>query len=294
MYLPDLNESKDVYINNCISYLTEEDGLTSIQANVLCSACWEHSRNESQQIIDINSTYQIINEAVSTAIVATKLAKVLGKNSKNKSSTSSDKKNDIKNDIGSFSAMLIGSDGQSQKNKLFPKPKGIIITDTFNHPVFPISFPRIDTSKFNLPEVSARFHEDYTGMKLDYLPWHFTIEFIRSQYYVFNTRPIDMKFPLTTLNCEKIIDMNDVKLNDRTQNFITTKPFNLNEAIHIAIIGDSYKDVYTQRLYEIIGRNCIGPILRYFKLSSSMWTKVWSLNMGSKFKSSILEHYLKR
>lgn len=294
MILPDHHESKENYVERCIKYLMEESDLTYLQADVLSNVFWDQSINESQQFIDISSTYKIINEVVLPVITAVALAKSLKKKDVNSKRKSNDEKGDVKNSIGSVSSLLIKGDDQSNTNKIFPRPKGVIISDTFNNPFFPINFPRIDTSKFNLPEVSSRFHEDYTGMKLDYLPWHFTVEFIRSQYYVFNTRPLDMKFPITTIDGQNIIDTNSVKLNNRTQNFFKTKPFNLNEAIHITIIGDSYKDVYIQRLYEILGRNCIGPILRYFKLSPSMWTKVWALNMGPKFKPSLLEHHLKR
>lgn len=298
MIFPRPNETLESYLFRCVPYLTETgENLTSLQANIIGEVDWNSFKNQSQQIIDIKSTYEIINEVVVTAGTALatgaagSLAHRLITRNKRKSN---DKKGDVKNDLGELTAQLIKKDGPSNSNKIFPRPKGIIITDTFNNPFFPISFPRIDTSKFNLPEVSARFHEDYTGMKLDYLPWHFTVEFIKSKYYVFNTRPIDMKFPFSTTEGEKIINRNNVKINDRMQKFIKTKPFNLDEAIHVVIIGDSYKDVYLQRLYEMIGRNCIGPIARYFKISPTLWTKIWALNMGRKFKCSLLEHYLKR
>ncbi len=293
MILPDLYESKEIYVDRYIKYLMAECDFTSLQADILSNTSWNESTNQSHEIIDISSTYKIINEVLLPVIAAAALVKSLRKSSDSKKKIN-DEKGDVKNNIGSISGLLIKGDDQSNSNKIFPRPSGIIISDTFNNPFFPINFPRIDTSKFNLPEVSSRFHEDYTGMKLDYLPWHFTVEFIQSQYYIFNTRPLDMKFPITTIDGQNIIDTNSVKLNDKTQDFFKIKPFNLNEAIHIAIIGDSYKDVYIQHLYEILGRNCIGPILRYFKLAPSIWTKVWALNMGPKFKPSLLEQHLKR
>jgi len=223
---------------------------------------------ESQEIIDINTTYQeILNE--------NDLTKTL-----------------IKTDKDEMVAKLIASDSQSKVNKLM-RPKGIIITDTANHIMYPIRHPQIDTSKFDLPDVYRHFQE-FTGTKMDFLPWHFTVDFIKSRYYIFNTRPIDMKFPLTTKQWEDHIQKQDFKLNKYTHKFFERKPFEIEHAIHVAIIGDSSRDIYVKKLYELIGRNCIGPILRYFKLPTKMWQKVYALNMGKKFSSTSMDSYLTR
>lgn len=189
-------------------------------------------------------------------------------------------------------ARLIASESSSKVNKLM-KPKGIIITDTVNHIMYPISNPKIDTSKFDLPIVQRHFQE-YTGTNMVYLPWHFTIDFIKSKYYIFNTRPIDMKFPIVTKYWKEKIDSDDLPLNARTHKFFERAPFPIENAIHVAIIGDSNKDLYTRKLYELLGRNCIGPILRYFKLPGKMWQKTYALNMGKKFKTTTLNSFLTR
>lgn len=224
--------------------------------------------NENQEIIDINTTYGLL----------------LNENDIAKTVHSTEKDEKV--------AKLIASDSQSKVNKLL-RPKGVIITDTVNHLMYPIPHPRIDTSKFDLPDVQRHFQE-YTGTKMDFLPWHFTVDFIKSKYYIFNTRPIDMKFPLPTKEWAKHIEQSDMKLNKRTHKFFETRPFEIDQAIHVAIIGDSTKDIYVKKLYELMGRNCIGPVLRHFKLAAKMWQKVYALNMGTKFSTTSLDSYLTR
>jgi len=218
--------------------------------------------SEGQRIIDIKTTKEMINESLS-----------------------------IKSQ---YQSKLISTDSQSDVNKLKSRPKGIIISDTINHPIFPIPLPIVDTAKFDLPQVQSHYSELYGSKSQMYLPWHFVVEFIRDRYYVFNTRPIDMAFPLSTYDWETIINDRNIKVNEKTLKFFESKPFNMDQAIHILIIGDSKIDLYTGQLYEMIGRNCIGPILRYFKLPNKMWQKVWAINMYGNFKSSLLDFYLAR
>lgn len=243
----------------------------------------EHN-SESHNIIDINSTYQILHEG-----------EFVDPKPNEETETGSQSRTIIGNKayVAGINAKLIAGDSKSGSNRMKRRPQGIVITDTYNHPLFPIREPRIDTAKFNLPRIFKVFQE-YSGSKLHYLPWHFTIEFIQAQYYVFNTRPIDYKFPVTTTDANSILKKNDVKLNGRTEQFFEKRPFPIEEAIHIAVIGDSYKDIYLKTLYEAIGRTCAGPLLRHFKMPDKLWQKVWSLNMGKKFKTSLLEHTLKR
>lgn len=223
---------------------------------------------ENQEIIDIKTTYQ-------SFLTEAEIAQI-----------------QIKTDKDESVARLIASDSQSKVNKLM-RPKGVIITDTVNHIMYPVRHPKIDTSKFDIPDLYRHFQE-FTGTKADYLPWHFTIDFIKSKYYIFNTRPIDMKFPLPTKDWQARIKKDDLKLNARTHKFFETKPFEINQAIHVAIIGDSSKDIYVKKMYELLGRNCIGPILRYFKMPAKMWQKAHALNMGKKFSSTSLDSYLTR
>ena len=175
------------------------------------------------------------------------------------------------------------------------KPQGVIITDTYNHPIFPIDHPRIDNSKMMLYKLKLKFQELYSKHQLMYLPWHFTIEMIEGRYVVFNTRPFDVRFPVNNLDVEKSMKRNNVKLlNDETRQFFKNKAIDIQECIHICIIGDSTKDIYTDKIYKIIGRYCIHPILQLFRLSTSMGHAVYSINMGDKFKSALLERYMKK
>jgi len=295
-----LNNNKEKYMCDCIDNLMESDDYTYNLSQSLCLSYWSKFYSESQEIIDINSTYKLLNEndinidkTISdvTDVVKDNIKKYTGIDLISKKSKTKLKLKEIRSGL---KGKLIASDAASAVNKIKGRPQGIIITDTFNHPVYPLSHPKIDTSKFDLREVKKRFHEEHSSMKLDFLPWHFIIEYINNEYFVFNTRPIDMKFPLNTNEVEQVIQQNAVKINDRTKTFLKQKPFDIDKAIHVGIVGNSYKDVYLLGLYEMLGRCCAGPFLSYFKLPNTMWSKTWALNCGSKFKTNLVEQYLKR
>ena len=224
--------------------------------------------DENQEIIDINSTYDaILNE--------TDLSKMLYDTGKN-----------------NFTSNLIGADSNSKVYKM-RRPTGVIFSDTVNNLFYPISDPKIDTSNFDLPKL-YRSLQELTGVKLDFLPWHFIVEFIQNKYYIFNTRPLDMKFPIQFKECKKFIETNNIKLDTKTSEFFNTIPFDIQTSIHVAIIGDSQNDIYMRKVYELIGRNCIGPILRYFNLPTKMWQKVYAFNVGQNFSTETLDLYLTR
>ena len=91
------------------------------------------------------------------------------------------------------------ADVPSIVNYIRTKPKGIIIQDTWNNFAFPIQpQPLIDTKKFDMVYLFRGFREQYTAFDTMMLPWHFVIESISGRYYAFNTRPLTMKYPLTT------------------------------------------------------------------------------------------------
>ncbi len=177
-------------------------------------------QNKSQSIIDINKTYGLIAEGT-----ISKLVDDYYDSKKSDDDDSGSQKKLIvgnKKKVDGVTAKLIASDAKSNINRLKRKPQGVIITDTYNHPLFPIREPRIDTARFNLPIITKVFKE-YTGVKLDFLPWHFVIEYIDTKYYIFNTRPIDFKFPVTTVEAEQIMIKNDVKMNAHTAKFFEKK-----------------------------------------------------------------------
>jgi hypothetical protein len=174
------------------------------------------------------------------------------------------------------------------------RPQGIIISDTYNNPVFPIDYPRIDNSKIMLFKLRVKFQELYSGHQLKYLPWHYIVEMVEGRYVVFNTRPIDVRFPINNNDATKIIKDNGVKLNAESQKFFDMNAIDIQECIHIGIIGDSYHDLYSDKVYKLIGTQCIHPILQLFRLSKTIGHSVHVLNMGDKFKSQSLEKYIKK
>ena len=103
-----------------------------------------------------------------------------------------------------------------------------------------------------------------------------------------------MRYPVRTTEAENLISDNGIELNNTTQKFLQNKPFDLTDAIHICIIGDSSKDVYVDRLYEMIGRLCSGPILRYWKMPTKTGQRVVDFNIGNKFHMGKLDLYLTR
>lgn len=191
-------------------------------------------------------------------------------------------------------ANLIASDTNSNNNKIKTKPLGIIICDTLNNPIFPIPYPLIDDSKFNLPFVKEQYIGIYATMPVDFLPWHYVIEMVNSKYYAFQTRPLDMRYPVDTLTASNLIKSNNLTLSETTNNFFKSPPFDLQDAIHVCIMGDTNKDVYIEKLYELIGRLVSGSILRYFKLPTKTHQRVINFNLGNKFAFNKLDLYLAR
>ena len=194
----------------------------------------------------------------------------------------------IVNHLGRVSA---ANDHPSISNKFKPKPLGIIISDSYNNPFFPIRpMPRIDSSKIDLILIYKRFRELYSQFEVTLLPWHFVIEFIKDRYYVFNTRPIDMFFPV---NNQDVMNRQDL-WDDVTKTFMKNYIFDIKEAIHILVVGDSNIDVYTKKFYEILGRMCIVPCIRYFKIANIDYETIVPLNMGRKFNLSLTTKFVRR
>lgn len=176
-----------------------------------------------------------------------------------------------------------------KQNKFTIKPQGIIITDTYNNPFFPIEYPKIDTSKIDLIEIHKRFRENYLRSKSLMLPWHFMIEMVNDIYVVFNTRPIDMKFPLNNQEAKEWAkDWDPV-----TELFFKENIFDISEAIHIGIVGNTSLDIYTNKTYSMIGNFCITPIVRQYKLPAALHQRIFGLNLGSKFNLNTITRFIK-
>jgi len=177
-------------------------------------------------------------------------------------------------------------DRASISNKFTTKPQGILISDSYNNPFFPIRpRPRIDTSKMDLFEVYRRVRELYSQFSVNLLPWHYIIEFINNRYFVFAGRPVDMKFPVSNID---MMDHRQDSWDDTTKQFMKDQIFDIREAIHVLVIGDSNLDVYTKKFYELLGRICIVPFIRYFKLPEGIGQRVFCLNIGKKFNQKML------
>lgn len=270
MPLPKDNENKSDYISRCVKELIDKEGKPQKQALAICYSYWDkhQENNENLSYINCLDSENMIYEATE--------------------SEHANRNIDV--------TKLLTRDQPSIGNKIRGwKVRGIIITDSFNNPFFPVQNPRLDTTKFWLPKIQKQLRTYYAAGPLTYTPWHFHVEILgNAQYFVFNTRPLDSKFPLSTKDAEDLVKSNGIELNDVTQKFFESKPFELEDAIHINIVGDSSFDVYTYDLYKTVGRMCIGPILRYFKLPRKMYQKVFPLQMGSKFNPDILDQYLQR
>lgn len=202
-------------------------------------------------------------------------------------------------DVENIDAMIINNLGRveaakdhpSISNKFKPRPVGIIIYDSYNNPFFPIRpLPRVDSAKIDLLLIYKRFRELYSQFKITLLPWHFVIEFIEDRYYVFNTRPVDMYFPMTN---QEVLNRQDL-WNDTTKKFMERKLFDIRDALHILVVGDSNIDVYTRKFYELLGRICIVPYIRYFKIANIDYETIVPLNMGKKFKLSSMTKFVRR
>lgn len=193
-------------------------------------------------------------------------------------------------------AKIAKFDDKSLNNKIKLHPQGVIICDTVNNPIFPIDLPIIDDSKFNLPDIKSRFQSYYCSLDFDFLPWHYLVEMIQGKYYFFQTRPLDMRFPIDNIELKDLLKTNRqyLHLTKSTEDFLESPAFDIQNAIHICIVGDTNKDVYLEKLYEMIGRVCCGPILRYFKLPTSVNQRVINFNLGNKFVFNKLDLYLKR
>lgn len=194
----------------------------------------------------------------------------------------------IVNNLGRVNA---ANDHPSISNKFKPKPLGILIEDSFNNPFFPIRpMPRIDSAKIDLFLIYKRFRELYSQFAVTLLPWHYVIEFIEDRYFVFNTRPVDMFFPVSNQDVMNRQDLWD----ETTQTFMKNYIFDIKEAIHILIVGDSNIDVYTKKFYELLGRICIVPNVRYFKIANIDYETIVPLNIGKKFNLDFATKFVRR
>jgi len=190
--------------------------------------------------------------------------------------------------------VISAKDASSIHNKFTTKPQGILIQDSYNNPFFPIRpEPKIDTSKLNLSIVFKRYRELYSQTKSVFLPWHYCIELVDDQYFVFNTRPLDMKFPFTSNEMKIIQKKYDIEWDEPTKMFFKENIFDISESIHVCLIGSSNLDIYTQNTYSLIGKTCITPLLKQYKLPGGLFQRVFPLNIGPRFKFELISRFVK-
>jgi len=192
--------------------------------------------------------------------------------------------------------VLSARDDVNTKNRFINRPQGILIEDTYNNPFFPIRpDPKIDTSKLNIDKVYHRYRELYTETSPTFLPWHYCLEIVGDKYYAFNTRPIDLKFPINSNEAnQKKTDNDWIEWDDVTTLFFKENIYDIRDAIHICLIGSSELDIYTMDMYNIIGQICITPILRRYKLPGGLYQRVFPLNMGRKFKFMNISKFIRK
>lgn len=177
------------------------------------------------------------------------------------------------------------TDYPNKANKIV-RPQGIIIEDTWNNCVFPIQpHPQIDTSRFDLHIVMKRFRELYLNFPSDFLPWHYVVEMIGPRYYIFQTRPLDAKYPLTN---QEILDATHSFKDETTIKFFEDKIYQINNMIHICLIGDSNVDIYPDKLYRLIGRTCVRPMYWDSRIKGGIESTLIGLNIGKKFSTAKL------
>jgi hypothetical protein len=189
-------------------------------------------------------------------------------------------------------ARVVGNkESRSQGNKIV-RPQGVIIQDTWNNFVFPIRpIPRIDTSKFDTIEIIKQFRTKYSSFPSLYLPWHFLVEIIGSRYYILQMRPIDTKFPMDN---QQVLKSKHYFDNEQITNFFEQPIRDVNEMLHVCIIGDSNTDVYSEKVYRQIGRTCLSPFFRNMFITGSYEKSLFNFNMGKKFKFNSLIRFARR
>lgn len=86
---------------------------------------------------------------------------------------------------------------------------------------------------------------------------------------------------------------NNVEMNADTEYFFKNQPVEMQDCIHVCLIGDSSKDVYVRSTYHTVGRICIGPFIRYFRMPAKVGQVIHGINLGKRFKLSILDNELR-
>jgi hypothetical protein len=185
----------------------------------------------------------------------------------------------------------ITKDSTGKQNKIKKRIESIIICDTYNNPFFPITpKPQLDTAKTEILTVFKRYRELYASKKAMFLPCHYCIELVDYNYVVYNTRPINLKFPINNQEASRDYSNN---WKPTTELFVNQNYFDISKCIHIWVIGDSNYDMYSNKFYKTLMQIIIEPILFNNKLSKGLANSIFPLNMGVNFKNSKISNSMK-
>jgi len=160
------------------------------------------------------------------------------------------------------------------------RPEYICIYDSYNNPFFPYPHVIYDKATFDLPDYEHYLNQQI-GFRLQYLPFHFYVEYIKQEYYIFNTRPTLMK-PLLP-NIDQTVIGKYITKNKKLIKYPEIYTIsNIQNAIHICILGDSNSDVYDKSLYIKL-KSLINSIYLTFKLGSKITTSRLIYFTGKNF-----------
>jgi len=185
-------------------------------------------------------------------------------------------------------SQLHGASALTPANRLNSRIQGFVIEDSVNNVTFPMNYPILDTSKIMLGEIYKRFKNFYAGGQNIMLPWHYVVEFYGHDYVVHATRPSTHRFPINKNDTTRLMEFRNQEFLDKdTEQFMTQQDnIDIQEMVHVLVVGDSTMDVYTSDIYSKIGSLIINPISKANKISAQ--GKIFTLNMGRKFNGAAL------
>jgi len=150
-------------------------------------------------------------------------------------------------------------DNKSNYFDIIP-PKEIVIMDSYNNDFYPYRDIILDKNTYDLPKYK-RFLEKQFGSIMHDLPFHFFMELVNDEYYIYNTRMMLLK---------------PMFLNEDN----TSKKYK--NSIIFVILGDSNTDLYNRFFYEKLKR-FLKSISILFKWGNDYRSNVVFHNIGKHF-----------
>ena len=150
---------------------------------------------------------------------------------------------------------LLSQNKDISNNRYRFYPKQIFITDSYNNPLYPFKEIVYDKYSFDLPKYKRFLEKEVFGNTLDFLPFHFWIEFIENDYYIINTRPLYLK-PVIT--------------DDRYSH--------IRNSYIVMICGDTNRDIYPREFQN-----------KLFKLLNSLYRLLTEIQSIPKTSSDFIK-----